>query len=282
MRLGKSKYREANNHAEGPSREGQRLYLPPFAGLENQERCQSGRSGLSRKQKCPQGYRGFESLPLRQRGPRSGRSEGPFGWPSLLEAMQRVLLIKGRKAAVALKPPPPGWREHSERNPPPPGWRERSERNPPPSGMARAQRAQSSPSRMARAQRAQSSLSRMTRAQRAQSSPSADRREAQPESRRPRRSLLGKAVFIHLAWPVSRAGRAQPPPPGWRSSLSGWPREAGPESRRPRRSLLGKAVFIQLAWPVSRAGRSKPPPPGWRERSERNPPSPPTRPAQRR
>ncbi len=33
------------------------------------ERCQSGRSGLSRKQMCPQGYRGFESLPLRQGRP---------------------------------------------------------------------------------------------------------------------------------------------------------------------------------------------------------------------
>ena len=30
------------------------------------ERCRSGRSGRSRKPLCPQGYRGFESLPLRQ------------------------------------------------------------------------------------------------------------------------------------------------------------------------------------------------------------------------
>jgi hypothetical protein len=143
-----------------------------------------------------------------------------------------------------------------------------------PSGMARAQRAQSSPSRMARAQRAQSSPSRMTRAQRAQSSPSgmAQAQRAQSSPSRMARAQRAQSSPSRMA----RAQRAQ-------SSLSAdRPREAGPESRRPRPSLLGKAAFIHLAWPVSRAGRSKPPPPGWREHSERHPPSPPTRPAQRR
>ncbi len=49
-----------------------RLSLPPLCrtpGRGIQERCRSGRTGLSRKQKCSQGHRGFESLPLRQRSP---------------------------------------------------------------------------------------------------------------------------------------------------------------------------------------------------------------------
>jgi len=63
------------------------------------ERCQSGRSGRSRKPLCLRGYRGFESHPLRQRAPSKHRRDrnsrfltaagplyGPFpcvkGWPS--------------------------------------------------------------------------------------------------------------------------------------------------------------------------------------------------------
>jgi hypothetical protein len=158
-----------------------------------------------------------------------------------------------------------------------------------PSRMARAQRAQSSPSRMARAQRAQSSLSRMARAQRAQSSLSADRpREAGPESRRPRRSLLGKAVFIHLAWPVSRAGRSKPPPPGWRKRSERNP--PSPPIGLAKRGL--KAEGRDEACLEKRSSSNWPGPyhgPAVRSLPLRDgasaashPPSPPTRPAQRR
>ena len=42
------------------------------------ERCQSGRMGLSRKQKCSQGHRGFESLPLRRTRARATKWPGFF------------------------------------------------------------------------------------------------------------------------------------------------------------------------------------------------------------
>ncbi len=86
------------------------LSLPPFfTEARTPERCQSGRMGLSRKQKYPQGYRGFESLPLRQCTPvpPSGRA---FSFPRRTEQSLSGERVKERPLGAkrhgrTMKPP---------------------------------------------------------------------------------------------------------------------------------------------------------------------------------
>ncbi len=75
------------------------------------ERCQSGRMGLSRKQMYPQGYRGFESLPLRRSKavlPKAARLFNEPGQPSSLELprfIEKPVIAKRTPAEARSLPP---------------------------------------------------------------------------------------------------------------------------------------------------------------------------------